>query len=289
MSSEGQEKITEKDILDSLHRSGYLFESEITKRLADVGFFVESNVTSLDPITGKNREIDLIAEYRHEFDEEKSKNKILSLAKFVFEIKNNNSPFVLMTKHEYSPNSEIYNGLKVAQTIPDFLKNVYFAGFYEVLFYGEPEKDIYTQYCSFSKKKNEELMAHHPDNIYSAFQKITHFCEENVDSWVDYFSKNKDSYFRSVLYLPILLIKEDLYELQITADHENKLQKVECSRLVFNYHYKQKPKTSTIHVVTRKGLKELLKEVLAAEETVEKNMIASKAHILKKAEQEKKE
>jgi hypothetical protein len=276
-----KEKFSQQEILESLSRSGYLFESEITKYLVDIGFFVQSNIASLDPTTGKNREIDLFAEFYSGYDEERFKDKIVSLARFVFEIKNNDSPLVLMTRHTFSPNEEIYNGFKEARTIPDSLKNIYYSGYYEVLFLSEKEKKLFTQYCSFSKKKNEELMAHHPENVYSAFQKITYFCEEKIESWKDP-TLGKDDYFRNILYLPVLLIKEDLYECEIIKGNRNKLKKVECSRLVFNYHFKDKPRTSIIYVVTKKGLKNFLKEILSTGKIVENNMRKSKLEMLKR-------
>jgi hypothetical protein len=280
-------KISEQDMLDSLLRSGYLFESEITKLLVSYGFFVESNLTLLDPMTGKNREIDLVAEYDHPFDEEKSKTKTVALARFVFEIKNNSAPIVLLTKYEYSPNSDIYTGLKVAKTIPRELKDIFHSDFFDVLFNAE-EKDLFTQYCSFSKKKNEqkkdELMAHHPEVIYSALQKITYYCEEKARAWNDEERTYRDDYFRNFLYLPVLLINDDLYELEVNDDNNNNLKKVDRSYLVFNYHYKQQPQTSIVHVVTKTGLKDFLVEILKAEKKVEENMINEKARHLKSLE-----
>jgi hypothetical protein len=53
-------EFSENEIIDALQRSGYLFESEISQYLSQSGFFVESNQVILDPITRKNRELDLI-------------------------------------------------------------------------------------------------------------------------------------------------------------------------------------------------------------------------------------
>lgn len=64
-------KITTKEMLDALNRSGYLLESEISRILDDAGFFIESNQVVEDPITGKSREIDLVAEY-YVYDKERS-------------------------------------------------------------------------------------------------------------------------------------------------------------------------------------------------------------------------
>src|SRR5579872_1159190 len=93
-----QSKITEKEILEALNRSGYLFESQVVKQLDEYGFFVEPNQVALDPLTNKSREIDIVAEYYNSEDSQRmSSNKVFVKAKFVFEIKNNNSPIVLLT------------------------------------------------------------------------------------------------------------------------------------------------------------------------------------------------
>ncbi len=282
-------KYTEKEILESLYKSGYLLESEITKSLVEFGFFVESNVSSLDPLTSKSRELDLIAEFDHEDNEERYRNEIIAKVRFVFEIKNNNAPLVLLTKYVWSPNSHIWNGLKVAVTMPKHLENYFFHGFYDVLFNNQP-KEMFTQYCSFSKKNNKEgeLMAHHPENIYSSLLKITHYCEESIEDWNDPDKEYNGSYFRKFLYLPIILINEDLFELETEDNNDYKLKKVNCSRLVFNYHYKQKPKTAIIHIVTKTGLKDFLIEVLKAEKEVEKNMLKAKEEFNEKSMGKKK-
>jgi hypothetical protein len=288
MTQQTNTKISEKEMLEALQRSGYLFESEITKLLVKYGFFVESNLTSLDPLTGKNREIDLLAEYDHPFDQEKINNKTVSIARFIFEIKNNNSPLVLLTKYEYSPNSEVYTGLKSRTTIPVGLETVYYSDYFDILFNNHPDKTLFTQYCSFIKKKNDqnknELMAHHPDMLYAALHKITHYCEEKSEGWtLEGEQTYRDEYYRDFLYLPVLLIKDDLYELEIDEDGLNTLKKVECSRLVFNYHYKQEAKTAIVHVVTKNGLKDFLTEILEAERKVEENILEAKTIYLEKA------
>lgn len=275
-----QNKITEEEMLASLERSGYLLESEITKHLVNNGFFVESNLTSLDPLTGKSREIDLLAEYNHIFNNEWAKNKVVAQARLVFEIKNNNSPFVLLTQYEQSPNSELYNGLKSRRTIPVNLKNIFYLDFYNALFDAK-DKKIFTQYCSFTKKKNEELMAHHPDNVYSGLLKIAYFCEEMTNEDSHEVDVPISDYLRDFLYLPILLINDDLYELTINDSNNNKLEKVNCSYLTFNYHYMQEPQTTIIHVVTKEGLDTLLSEILNAEKDVLESMNLAKDLMLK--------
>jgi hypothetical protein len=161
------------------------------------------------------------------------------------------------------------------------LEEIFYSDFFDVLF-NQTQKDLFTQYCSFSKKKNEELMAHHPENIYSALQKITHFCEELTNHKNFETRVGADDYLRNFLYLPVLLINEDLYELDIDENNQNKLKSVDRSHLIFNYHYKQEPQTSIVHVVTKSGLEEFLKEILVAEEKVQESMSEAKLKLLKK-------
>lgn len=268
---EPSNKISEKEIIESIKRSGYLLESQITKELVKKGFFVESNITSFDPLTNKSREIDLQAEYNYDWIG-KADQKAAARTKFIFEIKNNNFPLVLLTTFEYSPDSFIWNGLKTYQTFPPKVQDIYFSSYYEVLF-GKDKKQMFTQYCSFSKKKNEELMAHHPDNIYSSLSKLTMYCEECAESNKNNLANSEEKYFRNFLYLPILLINDDLYQLELIENDTTKLTKVDYSRLVFNYHYKQRHCSSIVYVITKHGLDLLLNEILEAEKVVETEMI----------------
>lgn len=270
--------LTEDEIIAALNRSGYLLESGIIKKLADYGFFVQSNVSSLDPTTGKSREIDIFAEF-FQSDEESSKNKITARTRFVFEVKNNIYPLVLLTKMAFHPDNEPWDFLKMVSTCPPNVNYSPYTGFYDILIDKE-DKDLFTQYCSFQKKKaNEDLMALHPDVVYDGLMKITCFCEEILEKWNrndDDDSEYIEEYLRDFLYLPVLLINDDLYELHIEDDHKPDLKKVECSRLVFNYHYKQEPKSAIVFVVTKKGIDDFLRQVILAEKQVKQNMLKAK-------------
>lgn len=141
---------SEGEMLDALKRSGYMFESEICSYLSSLDFFVESNQVIEDKITGKSREIDLLAEY-HEFKSDRIGYLIASKIRYVIEIKNNNSPLVLLTRWKSSPNIEDWTGLKEALNVPNDVKNYrWYDSYYENLI---PNRNIYAQYCSFIKKK----------------------------------------------------------------------------------------------------------------------------------------
>ena len=223
-----------------------------------------------DPITGKSREIDLIAEH-YEFKKERSSFKCASIIRFVFEIKNNIFPIVLLTQFEFSPNIEDWMGLKEALTLPSNINYDSLDSYYENLIH-KSGNHIYTQYCSFHKKKrNDELMALHPESIYSGLVKITYFCEQMVeltDRDLIYETEDKDEYFRHFLYLPVLLINDNLYELK-----NSEIEKTESSILVHNYHYKNEPKMAYVFVVTKKGFSHFVNSMLKLEDEVEQKMI----------------
>jgi hypothetical protein len=265
-------KPSEEEMMGALTRSGYLLESQISKVLTDSGFMIRTNQVIIDPITGKNREIDLIAEYS-EFAIKRT-GGCCSRVTFVFEIKNNSAPLVLLTKHEYSPHISDWYGLKEHITIPNGLTYETFDQYYSELIL-EGTHSIFTQYCSFQKKKaNEELMALHPDNIYEGFSKISQYCEEQAGDREVKVAKN--DYLRHFLYLPILLIRDDLYELHYDEEHQPVLKKVDSSILVYNYHTKGEPAMAYIYIVTKNGFADFINNTLDLEREIEEKMIKSR-------------
>lgn len=277
-------KPTESEIIESLQRSGYLLESEISKYMASRGFFVESSQVIRDPITGKSREIDLTAEY-YSYNPEQARDRVTAKIKFVFEIKNNTQPVVLLTDYQYSPNLELYESIKTIET-----GNVPTGGldidFFDYLIPDSNEHcSLFTQYCSFQRKKNDtdELMATHPEEIYSGLAKITQYCEEEIEVWDDESEEpvvsggyKRHDYYRKFLYLPVLLIKDDLFELEINEENTPALKAVSYSRFVLNYHFKEMPKTALVYFVTKGGLECFLQDMLAIEEKIRSLMAERK-------------
>lgn len=260
----------EKELLEALERSGYLLESEISVILNKSGFITENSQVIVDHFTGKSKEIDLTAEY-FGTREIVHKTKCFSKAQFVFEIKNNIAPIVLLTKFEHSPNIESWLGLKCWETIPTELNNIYYMGYWDKLVFNR-KGSIFTQYCSFQRTKaNDEIMALHPDNIYSGFSKITQFCEEAIDR--EELEEQENGYWRNFIYIPVLLLADDLYELHNSDGNEHILKKVDSSMLVYNYHYKKIASMAYIHIVTKAGFSNFMETMLKIEEEVESEMI----------------
>lgn len=263
---------SETEMLEALKRSGYLFESEICEYLSKKGFFIESNQVIIDKITNKSREIDVTAEYFN-FNQERAIYGVASKIRFIFEIKNNLYPIVLLTDWKSSPNIEDWMGLKEAMNIPkkiESLKYNWWESFYENLIL---DKNIYSQYCSFLQKKaNDDLMALHPDNIYEGLNKITQYAEEMTkDLDTDLIYENEDiksDVFRHFLHMPILLVKDNLYEL-----HGEKLEKVDSSILVFNYHFNDVQKMAFVFVLTKNGFPNFIDRMIHLQDEVQQKMI----------------
>lgn len=261
----------EAEILGALGRSGYLFESEISKMLSEKGFFVETNTVIKDPITGKSREIDLIAEL-FEANVDYKKNKCFTNIKYVFEIKNNSAPIVLLTEFENNPNIQDWDAFKQQITIPLEMEDYLSSPYWDKLVM-EKKFSIFTQYCSFQNKKSnskDELMALHPDNIYEGLSKISQYCEQKIKPKDNI---EADQYLRLFLYLPILLITDDLYELKYDEIKNPKLTKTECSLLLYNYHYESNPSMAYIFVVTKEGLPKLLNFMMETEKEIFEDLV----------------
>jgi hypothetical protein len=262
--------ISQQDLINAISRSGYLLESEVSHALSKAGFFVETNQTILDPLTGKSREIDILAEY-WEYDKNRSEYNVCSKVNFVFEVKNNIFPLVLMTKLEYSPHTDLWGTVKEGRSAPDDFEVYDIEGFYEQLIENS-DLNIFTQYCSFSRKsRNQELMASHPEALYSGFTKIVQYCDEMLENFKTW---DSDKYHRFFLWQPILLVKDSLFEMTVDKDKSPVLKEVESTNLVFNYHRNQEPSSALIHLVTRKGLKNFLVNMLDIEKNIEDRVIA---------------
>ena len=267
-------KPAKEEMLEAIERSGYLFESRVCQYLRSLGFFVESNQVIIDPFTEKSREIDIIAEY---FDWEKKdySHKCLSKIHFVFEVKNNSHPLVLLSKFIPSPNIEDWLGIKEHQTVPKEMMNTNHYGFTNLLLDESEFKRIFTQYLSFQRKntKGSELMALHPDIIHTGLGKICQYCEEYIDFLERETIGKENGYFKNTIHLPVLLISDDLYELEHEEDGKVNLIEVDRSTLIYNYHYKNEPSMAYIYIVTEKGLPDFINDMIELERRNELNMI----------------
>ena len=260
-------EVTTEKMLDALSRSGYLLEAEVAKQLSKLNFFVQTNLVVEDPVSKKSREIDVVAN-SNDWANRRSTFRACAKITFVFEVKKNLYPIVLLNDFEPTPYIEPMNGLKEMITKPSQLV-VNYEAYHEGLIESR-NSPVFSQYCSFQPKKQKEfkgeLMALHPENIYSGISKIIQYCQERENSTKE---QPEDKFYRRFLFLPVLLVKDDLYEMR-----EGELEKVDSSVLVVNYIHESYEEMAYVFVVTRNGLDDFVGNALKIQERVRLSMLA---------------
>ena len=271
-----ENKPTETELLNAIKRSGYLLESKVAKYLMELGLTVESNVIYKDLQTGKDREIDLVSQFDFNFDVS-SEHDLSNQIKLILEIKNNLFPIVLLSKLPNNPDTPIWNGIKEIFTFPESFGDPKFLNYNFDFFEKGPlikESNIYCQYCSFQLKKgSKELMALHPTNLYESLFKTIKYADTLEEEFKGKITQN-ESIFRYFVYLPVLLVSRDLYELEVhDSNEEPKLKKVDYSLLYLNYHFKEESKCSLVYIVTMDGLEKFISEIKEIRENILQEMI----------------
>jgi hypothetical protein len=248
------------EILNCLRRSGYLLESRLVSSLADAGFFVEPNAAVIDRRTGKSREIDLLAEY-YNYDPEHPKVSVKS--HFAIEAVNNYLPLILMTPYPGSPNAEIGDLRYAATPNPNAFET-------EIDLYDEKavfETVRYSQYCALSRKKSgDELMASHPDDLYSSLLKLAECVEQQASEFENREWQADDDYWRLWFWQGILVVAGELIVAVEDGDGSLALQEVDRGSLIFNFHVGERPKSLVIEVLREKALLLYLQRVAAADQ-----------------------
>jgi hypothetical protein len=259
-----KEAIPLDKIRECLERSGYLMESRLVRTLTDRGFFVEPNQSLHDPRTGKFREIDLVAEY---YDDRYLRQKICVKTYFVIEAINNRFPFVLMTERPWTPNVGFESYIKYICT-PEPSPFTTEIDLYEER--GADWKNLYSQYCALTKKSSsKELMATHPDDVYSSLLKLSEYIEGEMEVRSSNENLLHDEYWRLFFWNPILVLSGQLVIAHLCEDGETELEEAVMGRLEFNWHGDGQPRTTVIEVVTENYFYERLASVVAKDQEIE--------------------
>ncbi|MBL7899940.1 MAG: hypothetical protein JNJ99_15475 [Crocinitomicaceae bacterium] len=246
-------EVTEELMIKTLKRSGYLFEVEVARAFKLMAFFVTNNDVVHDERTGKSRDIDITANITNIIGYAPHEDYIST--RVVCELKNNKFPLMLMSpvdKIEMERFNYIdthYCSFEETFTVMDSYHN-----YLEELLTTDGVK-VFSQFCSFDIKNKstnaEDFVANHPDGYYDGILKVCDFINADYNKMVsegeDYVGKH------FVTFVPALIIKNDLYEVEVIHD-EIKLTKVKEAILRFNYFYLGEPKTSFIRVLNEEGL-----------------------------------
>ena len=233
-----------QELLECLARSGYLLESRLVRALSEADFFVQPNVSVLDPRTNRAREIDICAEF---FDFVSADDRVSVQTHFVIEAINNSLPLVLMTPHP-DPRTEDMEGYLRCGTTPDpcpFLDH--FDLFDHKAIFESPR---YSQYCGLSRKKADDaLMASHPDDLYSNLHKLAEFVDGQVE---DFESRNwdeRDPFWRLWFWQGVLVVGGDLLVVREDRGGQLEVSEVDEGDLIFRFHASEAPRSTLIHVV----------------------------------------
>jgi hypothetical protein len=249
---------TAEEYLGALKRSGYLMESRLVSALHEMNFFVDPNQCILDKVTGKSREIDIIAEY---YDGRVRDICVKTL--FIVEAINNIHPLVLMTRREFSPSTDTENYLRYVITPEGAFESHVGLDIYQQK--GITNKPIYTQYATFTTKNNNELMACHSDDLYSAFSKMSTYVDYELSKWED---RKSDQYKRIFFFQPLLVLARDLMILKESSNDEYELLPTSVAKFEFNYHKNDVPVTLLIDIITEDHLVNYMNNTMQADEAI---------------------
>lgn len=260
------------EMLASLRRSGYLLESRIVTALDRLGLFVESSAAYLDKKTGISREIDVVGE-TFRYNEDRVGTCVKTT--FVIEAVNNSFPALVMTPHKWNPNTDEDDYVPFLITPPDDESGHPFAG--DVVLpeiKAKSRKDIFCQYCGFSRKKQDgDLMASHPEDLYGSIKKAVEYALALRDGSAEWMNSTKDSYWRIFQWRPVVVFGGELHALR-----EDKIAQEKRAQLRFNLHWEGRAKSVLVDLVTEAELPLFVADVAAEDDEVE-----ARLHVMKNA------
>ena len=250
-------------IRECLERSGYLMESRLVRALTAADYFVEPNVSHKDPRTGKAREIDITAESAPRAYRE----GVCVKTTFVIEAINNRYPIVLLTERPSSPNADFESYLKFGTT-PEPCPFLHEIDIYDKK--GADWKNLFSQFCGLSKKNGrEELMASHPDDVYSSLLKVSEYSEDQLNEFESWTAEETGKYWRLFIWHPMLVVSGQLLTATLAPDGTVLLNDVPLGRLEFNWHDGENQRATVIEVIREGFLLERLNTVRAEDDALE--------------------
>ncbi len=218
-------------------------ESRIVRSLTAADFFVEPNVAHRDPRTSKSREIDLTAE-----DATAGYSAGCAVkTTFIIEAINNRYPVVLLTERQSTPNADFESYVKFSGT-PDPWPFLDAVDVYEER--ATDWRNLFSQYCALSKKSGkDELMASHPDDIYTSLLKLAEFTESQLSEFNEWAVGSLGEYWRLFFWQPMLVVSGQLMTVKHASNGELQFEETALARLEFNWHDGEVRKTTAIEVL----------------------------------------
>lgn len=268
-----REKISLKEIKESISRSGYLLEQRVETILQKNGYFVTANAAYPDPATGKSREIDIdgISAFKL------SREWEFIFPRLLCECENNKQPIVFFNKE--SPISFMHHeevkcaGLPIQFTTKDKAskkgtkkKSGYsFIGLSDFLnfekYHHYCKGPISTQYCTFTRKDpTKPWTAFHEDEQHNSLLDLIFSLEASIDEYYKNYTvpgKNETEHINIEVYYPVLILQGSLYTASVKGE-KIKLIKSNHAQYRKEYFSKDRHDTYQIDVITESFLPKYL-------------------------------
>jgi hypothetical protein len=263
---------SKQEMLECLQRSGYCFESRLAKMLSTMGLFVETSQAYYDKRTEKSREIDLVVEPGFERHTPLAA-KVCVQTTWVIEAINNLLPVVLLTPKVWTPNSSLEPYIPQHITPPETTDphpfiDVFYSNIYDV-----PGWKPFTQYCSFSRKKqNDELMASHGEDLYGSLQKVVDYVFYLWGLAGKWMPDDASGFWRIFNWQPVIVLQNDLYVFQQNSTGIDDLVPITQGQLEYNFHLEGEPKSVVVTFVTESALADFVNGVLSRNAGIEKEL-----------------
>ena len=191
---------------------------------------------------------------------------------------------ILMTPHPGSPIAD-FEGLLRYGTTPEAFAVLPAIDLYEHKQFFDTVR--YSQYCALTRKKGgdpsrkkagDELMASHPDDLYSSLLKLAEFVEYEVSEFESREWPKEDKFWRLWFWQPILVLGGDLLVATEEDDGTLSINESEGAALIFNFHSNGRPRSVVVQVLPENALMPYLNDVIAVD-----RRFAAKVHELRLA------
>ncbi|MCK4686799.1 MAG: hypothetical protein KAT66_01605 [Candidatus Lokiarchaeota archaeon] len=258
-----EDKISLKEIKDSIINSGYLIEQRVEPVIEKEGYYVETNEVYFDPDTNKSKEIDLTAISGIKI----SKDNFL-FPFLLVECENNKQPVVFFKSNSSIDFLAVYD-IKISGH-PTYLyesdgSSISIADKLNFSKFHHYCNSVHcTQYCSFHQTKKGNLkkwIALHPDEQHNTFLGLIKCLNAKIDEHLNSYKlpeKDEKECINLQLYYPILILQGDLYEAELVGDE---LKLTQSNHIVFKKQFASNKGNETyyIDVISERYLPDYLK------------------------------
>lgn len=276
--------VTVEELKECLYRSGYLLESRLVRSLVDKGYIVEPSEKIVDQSTGKDREIDVVAE---PFPSVDARYRLDIKTKLVIEALNTRFPLVLLSPRPWSPNSVVFESLPYRWSDDErglLTRLLMHSGDAQSQFAFDIndkkwafDETLYSQYCGITRKSGQgkELMAYHSDDMHAAIQKVVRYIHDDLDSFDQMIKELGSGYRRIWFWKPMLVVSGDIYIVEGSSNKNSEIDliQVKAAKLVHNWFDRGTYCSSIIDIVTEDAFSNHVDEILFIDQGIRQMIV----------------